>query len=62
MADHLSPDKRTEKLMAEQVCGNKDAELQGHDFWNRLAVVAVKPKVCDGCELECTEGGRHVAK
>jgi hypothetical protein len=29
MADHLSPDNRTEKLMAEQVCGNKDAELSG---------------------------------
>jgi len=25
----LSPDNRTEKLMAEQVCGNKDAELSG---------------------------------
>jgi hypothetical protein len=27
MANHLSPDKLTEELMAKQVCGNKDAEL-----------------------------------
>lgn len=44
MANHLSPDKRTEKLMAEQVFGNNEAELQGHAVWNRLAVLAVKPK------------------
>jgi len=29
MANHLSPDKRTEKLMAEQVFGNNEAELSG---------------------------------
>jgi hypothetical protein len=29
MANHLCPDKRTEKRMAEQVFGNKDAELSG---------------------------------
>jgi hypothetical protein len=29
MANHLSSDKRTEKLMAEHVFGNKDAELSG---------------------------------
>jgi hypothetical protein len=29
IANHLSPDKRTEKLMAEQVFGKKDAELSG---------------------------------
>ena len=38
----------------------KDAELTGARLLNRLAVVAVKPKVCEGCELGCTEGGRNV--
>jgi hypothetical protein len=29
MANHLCPDKRAEKLMAEQVFGNNEAELSG---------------------------------
>jgi hypothetical protein len=44
MTNHLSLDKRTEKLMAEQAFGNKTLSFQGHDFWNRLAVVAVSRK------------------
>jgi hypothetical protein len=50
MANHLSPKSSARRTLS----------FRGHDFWKRLAVVAVKSKVCDGCELECTEGGRNV--